>query len=467
MAVMTTGSGRSWYVLSDTNAQIVNIVPAVVIGLDRIDNVLTLRGVTAGQLSAATDHHHGGRTHAWLRAAIESECRARQIKGPAAYTTIEGDKDDPAAWRRLLLEHFARQSNVGHIVFVYTGGTKDMALGAWSGIEAVKATLHPSVQIELVAKQVSRVFWPGQAAGSVPLLDGGNRLSLESYLRLHGFDEVQAEQSAASEATALARRSITLRLAALVFEGDNEPLIASRGLFLNRMKEQGRTDLDHILAGVADDVARDQAKYQTQGIGGESAIAALQQRLRPALVAGLRAFLSELAMVVGEIDGVELHLNSRGAVTEISRLEAGKYLARGGWFEEWMWLRARDAMQGTQAVARLNLKLQDCDVAEHGQGAIEIDVAVMLHDELHLIECKTDKRERDKSEQLQKLQSRKTELSSVFGMAWLANAPPLFGVEAAYRVASRAQVGLASGPRDIEKMLSAFRNLVPGPTRNG
>lgn len=95
------------------------------------------------------------------------------------------------------------------------------------------------------------------------------------------------------------------------------------------------------------------------------------------------------------MDGISFTGGVRGAV-EIycASGESGKYLAGGGWFEEWVWLRVVGLAKGTGAEIALNLEITDCSGLSPGVDD-EIDVAIYVNDELHLIECKTDKKEKE------------------------------------------------------------------------
>jgi hypothetical protein len=416
-------SGGTWYVVSDTKAQIVNLVPAVGIGLDKIDHVLTLRGETKGALSGMTDRQQAASTHEWLRAAFEEERKQREISNPLSFHTCHGDKDDPAEWEAKVFDFFKEKPRPGKIVYVYTGGTKDMAIGVWNGLLRVQKDCHCDVPLEFVAKQSLRIYWP-LSKHAIALTEGQNYLSLSSYLRLHGFVEQpqHLDIRLRKESAARQRREITFALASFVFDGSSDAIVCDRLLFLNSIARSGSTDLTAL----------------AQQKGAPSHLLLLVHRLRT---------------LAAKLDGVSVAGGARGAIKlDCASGESGKYLAGGGWFEEWVWLRVLELAKGTWAEIALNLEISDCGrpipVVDD-----EIDVAIYVNDELHLIECKTDRQEKRKSGQLHTLQSRKSVLSSIYGEAWLCNARPLEQGEHHSRSAERNALRFVAGPAMIEEML--------------
>ena len=304
-----------------------------------------------------------------------------------------------------------------------------MALGVWTGLQRVQRECHAGVPVEFVAKQSLRVYWPLEKH-AIPLTDGRNHLALSSYLRLHGFVEQPQhfDVRVRKEGAARQRREITLALADLVFDGSSDPIICDRLLFLNSIARTGTTGL----TALAQQVAKESPSH-------------------------LILLIHRLRALATELDGISFTGGVRGAV-EIycASGESGKYLAGGGWFEEWVWLRVVGLAKGTGAEIALNLEITDCSGLSPGVDD-EIDVAIYVNDELHLIECKTDKKEkRDKGSQLHTLQSRKSLLTSIYGEAWLCNARPLQQGETHSRSADRNALKFVAGPAMIEEMLKAI-----------
>jgi hypothetical protein len=446
MAAAPKSKRTTWYVFTSTRWQMVNLLPAAAIGLNKIDHLLILLGKSSGSAARQVDRQHAELPRAAIVQAMSRENRASEL--PAA--TLEGDPDDMNHWRRAVPEFFAARPGPLEIIFNYTGGPKDVSIGVLLGLQDL-ARDRDDIAVRFVAKHARHITWPFENVRE-PVTAGRNTISLDAYLLAHGYRELAPDQRAARERKALHGEALTRKLAQEVFSGDNQAVIDGRLNLLNMLKPQFANDLPGMAREAAEKAARSKG-FPTGTLDRE-----------------LLAFASWLAEALTRAEGVE----RQGSKLRLSAT-AQKRL-RGDWFEDWIWLRARDALASLGAGIHLGLILGDAHDGRPRQGEqdLEIDVAIFCGDQLHAIECKTGK-PGGLQQELDHLAHVKDSVLGPYGNAWLWRArelPSAGGAEAddgvvglakSYAIAERLRLRVAAGASEIEAELR-FLAVLSGDT---
>ena len=440
--VQITPEGRdgsaleTWYVVADTDAQVVNLVPAAVMGLRAIDRVLVLSGTTLGARERSADKAKAIDTQARFHEALMHEAGRLGLDKEFPIERITGDKDDLLSWVDLTSKFFEQRENVGRVVYAYTSGTKDMSIGACLGLSQLRER-RPDIKIEFVAKQMHRVYWPFEAS-AVDLTGGLNYLSLGSYLLSRGFQEFDSDQSHARERLGTARRDITRALNEMVFDGTDQNLIDARLAIVTALGAQNNPvnltrKVHHITSQQPYGQKRDEVKED------------------------LASFVPALAKFLRNLDGCAIFEVSRETMIAFPSADTGGYV-NGKWFEEWLWLGIRDQLADTQAEVKLGLQAISSASVDRGCNDFEFDVAIYANDQLHVVECKAGRSY--KKEEIDRLSRAKTVVLGPFGKAWLIRAQSLNADAKGYEQAGRAELILATGIDQVNLMLDSVRRVV-------
>ena len=425
---------ETWYVVADTDAQIVNLVPAVVIGLQSIDRILVLSGTTTGAEHRGADKAKAIDTQTRFHDALRHEAKRLGLNKEFPIERITGDKDDLLSWVDATFKYFEPRPNIGRVVYSYTSGTKDMSIGACMGLSRL-GEVRRDVRVEFVAKQMHRVYWPFERR-AVDLAGGRNNLSLGGYLISRGFQEMAPDRAAARERLASARQKLTLALGEAVFAGSDQDLIDARLGLVTALKTQSDpinlTRKSHLVASQQGDA---QGKVKRD----------------------FGSFFSTLVRLLRSLDGCTVFEVNDETMVGCPSAVTGEYLS-GKWFEEWLWLGVRERLAGTQAEVKLALEVISSTSADHGRNDFDFDIAIYANDQLHVVECKAG--HNHNKEEINRLSRAKTVVLGPFGKAWLIRAQSLDADAKGYEKAVRAELVLATGKSEVGAMLDSARRIV-------
>jgi hypothetical protein len=438
-------SKTTWYVFTSTRWQMVNLVPVAAIGFDKIDRLLILVGKTGGAAAQNVDKQYAELPKA---AVVEAMAKEQAAGARLSANTLEGDLDDMNYWRTAVSRFFAELPAPMEIIFNYTGGPKDVSIGVLLGLQDL-ARDRDDIAVRFVAKHARHISWPFESLRE-PVVMGRNSISLDTYLLAHGYREQRAGQRLAGERNALLRETLTRKLAGCLFSGGDAAVTGARVALLNKLQPQGFNDIPVLARAAAEDVAS-RRSLPTGSLD------------RPLL-----DFAASLAEALSGADGVELQGSKL-------RLDASmhQYL-NGKWFEEWVWLRAREALSHSQASVHLGLILADAHDPRANQAKqdLELDVAIYCGDQLHVAECKTGRpKPGGLQPELDHLAHVKDAVLGPYGKGWLLRAHALMpdggaGTEESggwpaksYAIAERLRLQVAAGAAEIEAVCGAFSQL--------
>lgn len=431
----------TWYVFTSTRWQMVNLLPAAAIGLDKIHRLLILVPKSGRGASPDVDKQHAELPKAAIIQAMHLE---KKTGAKLDANALEGDLDDIGHWRRVVPEFFAARPGPLEIIFNYTGGTKDVSIGVLLGLQEL-ARDRDDITVRFVAKHAHHMTWPFENIRE-PVAPGRNTVSLDAYLLAHGYREFAPEQRQAREREALRREALTREIAEQVFSGGDAATDAHISL-LNGLTAQTFNDLPGMTVKVAEAVARSRG-YPTGSLD-----------------RGLLDFTTWLAEALAKTKGAE----RSGSKLHISA-PMKKFLG-GDWFEDWLWLRAHHTLASSAAEVHLDVTLSDThdEALQRGEKDMQIDVGIFCGDQLHAIECKTGV-SNDIQKELDHLARVKDAVIGPFGKAWLMRARALQSAKVgdangadtpakSYAMAKRLGLQIAAGASEIEAVCGALPKL--------
>ncbi|MGH7096308.1 MAG: Card1-like endonuclease domain-containing protein [Stellaceae bacterium] len=436
---MTNLETASWpdrfiYICSATQAAIVNSLPLIQAGLSRIAEIIVLCGAADPQT----------RDPRLRREAIEPAEQMERIvrewsRGkPPPVRCLYGDAGRIGAWlseTRRFLDENGRNSRLP-VIYNITGGTKQMLLGTLYGcLDEGSGTEKRLIQV--TGAPLRTEFVALDTGTEVPAERLGE-LSLDQYLALYGVAEADAGNRRQNEKFFDINSDVINRFASTVLP--QAPILAP--VFAKAM-EALFPDPRNFTRGVIDPWAVKNSQWALS-----NATAAL------------------------------LHLDGVGGLSKTKRTDGktvmtasrrdGAWLVRSQWLEAVLYNRIRKSVATLPYVsvaATVALQLRPGTATDH---IGEIDVAVMIRSQLHVIEAKFasfGRRARESAEQsLAQLESLKRQMLGQFGRiivvnpretnASLAHAPGAF-----YDRARRAGIDLMLGPSAVDDAVELIRQL--------
>lgn len=340
---------RLVYICTATSAGIVNVLPLLHLGLDRLAALIILVGAAENDPRKATD---GERSEALLPAE-----RLQQFVRERGVTTeriepICHDPNDDLWWQETVRALFDRF--VDHDISVnITGGPRGMLCASLLGaLGAIGAPSRPnrSLRFHVYRGGPARVveMWPN--AGGEQLLDK-ERLSLDEYLRLNGLEGLDGPDATAQRRERAGRARVLEALWNWVRANSTAHIRRGRIRFLPRLGQA-------IVAGKTAEL-----RFSDRGM-----LASLVQRSAGALAP------------IGLAGGP-----SRPTTDE--RRLAQKLLG-GAWLEELLALRLDRIFAGADVQVIQSLRVRYTDAVESKSDVAEIDVVVFDGAQLHFVECK-------------------------------------------------------------------------------
>jgi hypothetical protein len=425
--------GETWLVVASTGAALVNLVAAAVTGIEKYDRILFLTGANPIRRGNTRDIEAERGFERLLRAlAYEAGLRHRSWRPPEP-DELTADMNDPWPWMTEIAEFFG-PGGMGkaarHIVYVYTGGTKDMTIGCWDGFAALR-NQRPDITIEFVSKQERRVFWPKEPQRTVPLTGGDNHVSIEAYLLASGYEIVNSSECSAREAFASAHAQSLVMLGQTLL-GRRDARQQQWSKLLNRLAERASADVE--------DTARD---FELPRVD------------VPAFCAALGPLVRDLG---GEHSDLALS-NGRGAFRRGAAVRKQRF--HGDWFEDWLFVCAREALKETRAQLMHGLKIVRLDAAAHGRDN-EIDLAILANDQLYIAEAKTSLSAEDARPAINRLSALRKQVVGPprIGKAWLICAELVSDAAARREIAQYQDVEFVAGQDEIESMITKLPEIV-------
>lgn len=346
---------RFVYVCSATQAAVVNVLPLVHAGVGRVQEMVVLLGSANPQSRDPTT----------LREAIAPEERLRAFARRHGIAMREqklaGDPDGLADWKDHVAAVAARLPAGCHLVFNITGGRKQMSMGALIGwLEADAASRH----LCAVSGNPLKVEFHSIDGATRTIAPRAGELDLEGYLQSYGYRELAAAERAQVEALfRRAARPIAAFAEVLLAQGQwLVPLL--RRAVQERLPDDGR----RFLPGPVDPWLVD---------GGN-------QRNRETLADALHA--------LDGVAGLRADTNRAGQRILQATHREGARLLNGGWLEAELFNRLERRLAGRPHVsvaANVRLAFDLAEAADAKAELGELDVAVMVGSQLHVLEAKT------------------------------------------------------------------------------
>lgn len=345
---------RFIYVCSATQASIVNVLPIVHAGVERIEKVIVFCGAPNPNTTDARLQREAILPARRLVETVRS--LGREARQPPGIERLHGDSARLTDWAIHMRAICASAREAGTpVVFNVTGGAKLMALGAFMGGDETMLKIYVGgapLRVEFVTVE-GQVEAPRHA-----------EMSLAQYLALYGVRERAKARRVNIQRRCLRHREAIRAFAEALYrrpELIRELLTATKGLFHRN---------DQFVAGRIDRLVLPNKRLFTAS-----------RHLRTALnswrgVSGVR-FGNDRPEVPGSIDVDE---------------EWMARMLRGAWLEAEIYFALLDACKGRNDVEiAMNVALQFASAKEDNPFSDigEIDVAVMVRSQLHAIEGKT------------------------------------------------------------------------------
>lgn len=337
-----TWPDRFVYVCSATKGNLVNILPLVQAGLDRIEGIYIFCGVADAHKPTADEIANAKQPSEQIKTFVRTKTASGRHL-PVAI--IYGDSEDIAIWRDEMNMICEAASSLGiTIVYNITGGRKTMTIGAMFGARGRALLLSVNGR-----EHVSEIF----TEHDQHRLPSSKGLALEDYLAIYGRAETGSEKRKRREKKML----------------DAGDKILAFGKSLVRDKE-----LNAICISASGDVNQREINISRHKYFDGKSVELVTRLLR-------------------ELDG---YLGIRGvgaadsAIFEAPTIEAHQFL-RGGWLEAYVFVllsRAFSGLNTTDVSFACNATYQNINRGKTGQTEREFDIAIMIADQLHVVECK-------------------------------------------------------------------------------
>jgi len=416
------------YICSAGKAQVANAGPLRNAGLDRVSRVIILCGTTDPASEDANTRRDAIDPKDRLVAWLEQQSASRLSVEGGTIDVIYGDPFELQYWRKELRSHLnAFVDPQASIVFNVKGGTKEMAIGGMSATD--RHERRSIVTVRVNPNMVERI--DSDTPGPLPAT--GGYLSFTEYLSLYGF---RLESGTKGKGLRRERDWITDFCRSVAESVGSVPLILNRmirAFFSNQNKRSFEPKIISADWGViyADDWNRIQSAFQAMD---------------------------------GHL-GFKVERNADG-IPQCYRIEQYSAVAflQGGWLEAQLFLALDTAFAERNDVElRANVCLFD---RTGGKRITEIDVAVMIRGQLHILEAKTGTMEsavgtENAERSLAQIATNKADLlGQMGGYAFVVN-PTIDAVpEVVEQRARSTGIGLILGASAVEEAVRKVRALL-------
>ena len=343
------------YVCNASRASLVNILPMVHAGIDRIEELIifcgarSLHSKDANEIAEAIDPANRLRRNAsqWSKGRLSGK----------RISVFPGDATDIAKWLRHMTAVFERPgAEKLPVIYNVKGGTKEMGLGGAIGA-ANRDFWIVTVTETPVGVQVVR------PDGQKPLARHGE-LTLADYLAAYGFIEKDA----------------TVRFAAEAMYAANRDRIATYANRILPKPPSNLTQMESIMRGLYRIIEPLHDSSGRHFYPGTISAAGVERVVRKEVLGLLEAMDGFLGCRLGPI----------GDTLDVTQKDALRFMS-GGWFEAYLFNQLTTALQGTdgaQLYANLHLAHAHADGLV-GPDMAELDIVLLVNSQLHIIEAKT------------------------------------------------------------------------------
>lgn len=356
---------RIYYVCNSGSGIVVNATPLVQAGADRVAGMQILCGVRNQRTPTPAEQRES------IRPAKRLTAFARH-RGMVVDNPIYGAPDSYAAWRHVLNEAAGRAGELdATVVYNVTGGPRSVPLAAIIGASN-------SVRASMVALAVSfrdrrctqLMFDSSGALAGESTLPAHGRIGFDGLITLYGYREQNPDERRRHEA----------------FLGDHQYIAGCVLAETNRRDRRDRRGGKSAVAALHWSMQFDAASDAR----GESATPFCVE------VATLRAPPDALQRVVTAFDGLDGLKVVRGKAGRVLRIEVETEVARrfvgGVWLEAAVFGSVREVFRRTRAEVVAGAVLAVEGRPPRSSNIVpddtELDVAVVLDDQIHVIEVK-------------------------------------------------------------------------------
>lgn len=349
------------YICSATSAPEVNLDPLLALGLNRLDRVILLIG--ASTVPTPVDIRNAIEPAGRLKSLINDKRAASQLP-PVSVIEVRCPPDGADAWHERIAITM-RQTSSELLLLNLQGGTRAMIFSAFAALQEVATPDGDKQGLAFIFhSKPSRIeeIWPKIGGRSIAL-PGGQRVLAEDILRARGFTERLREENRQRAIAAIKRKHFTDTVFSLIIGDDNPAAIRIRAGAMH--------------GTVMPWLPEARSLHPTEPLH------LVEQQLR-----GDPQFWNELQAVAAESDGL---LDQEHGMTALGGGLAVSYFG-GGWFEEWAYLRALEALghlPSWDILMGVHFSFDDNGKIEDG----EIDLLIAGQGTSFLVECKAGARE--------------------------------------------------------------------------
>lgn len=355
---------RFTYVCNATRASLVNILPIVHAGIDRIEDLVIFCGAPSDEIRDGTLQSEAIDPAQRLRRVVGAWSGGRLSGGKVSI--LFGDPADIACWRTHMAAVGERTSTQGTpILFNIKGGTKEMALGGVLGGGGRQLQL---VTIRGAPLGVEAVFPDRQS-----LLVGGAQLSLAQYLDAYDLLEQDPPRRELSESTYLANADRIARFA--------QTVLPRNAGGVNKIRQ------------IASAISKITEPLYPRANSGRPVFTSglIDPRAAPVGRSAKESLADALAILDGFL-GCKAEFDGPGNLERlrVENEQAANFI-RGVWLEGYLYNRLRQEFSGNKRVeiaANLGLAHRDVD-GRGGPRIAELDIVLLVDSQLHIVEAKT------------------------------------------------------------------------------
>ena len=451
---------RIHYVCNSGSGIVVNASPPVQAGAKRVVGMTILCAV--GKQSRPTPAEE--------RESIGPKDRltrfARERLGVEA-RPVFGPPDSHKAWTGLLDKEAARAAERNAtLVYNLTGGPRALPLAVLLGASNAARAATCAISVSFADRTCKRLVFDDQGVlvDERPL-PARERIGFDDLLPLYGYQEQQPDQRRAGEEHLLQHSGVAERvLEASLGWWD----VAAKKWVVKRKHAEGRRQLGKIIV----------SKLHKLGHDREPPFMARRSEIQNSR--NSRAIVPVFESFEG-LEGLEVVRNSEGLVENLEiRSEAAARFVGGVWLEAAILGRVHRAMShvaGAEVVAGARIRVDGSKTREASDPPAdsEIDVAIVVNEQLHVIEAKAVGDSRKTGDHIAKLVKIRQELGSQVMRCFLV--APLLGVNDLARGdfvtrAKKQGVDLLYGRsalNDLEREIAALAQVVraSGPASGG
>ena len=345
---------RIHYVCSSTFGNVVNATPIIHAGAHRIVGMSILCGVR----DAGSPTRIESRQSVDPAARLEDFAKKHQV---TRISRVNGNPESFGAWNGALRTAIKCAREAGAtVVFNVTGGTKEMSLGALLGLSPEERSDMMIMSVSKTGRACVRPTFDDTRALRQHRLPAHGRIELAELLQLYGYAETTAQERKQHEEFLRRHRGTGERVIAAVREIDRR-----------------------ILGALHKAMSGDKVSWIT--------LDELRQHLSKSARNKFPNPDHQFASLIRSFEGLEgmcVNVDSKGQMKSVSVDQRARRFMAGIWLESVVFGMVEDIFEQhkrkVELAAGLKLALSTAPDKEHA----EIDVALFVNGQLHVIEVK-------------------------------------------------------------------------------